>query len=461
MQRQENLVAVLKVYLIDLQGITQWLDLPTEDKKGSLWYAGGGKGSIYKQGKEVMEEEKRWCILRHSDSDLIGEIFSGKRKVYNASDGDVHPLPPFEYFIPFEDLRQKPVHKQSTTSQDEYKSYDAMLDDRALRNDLHHFIFICATKEQVLSILDAPWIKMLQSRLYAYCDEKGVPFEIRNSELERFKTILKRFDFQIINGEPTEEVQAGDEVFVTRGPMAGSEGFVKRIHERDGQILLTIELPMFMNRMHIAVPGISIADVRLKGEKAQQLLQDPVLCQFEDELIELLCHLHGKKGSRELNKEDQKQLHFLYQYSDIVFENNPVDQAKFAALMLICAYLMNNKEEIERRLQEVHRLQEEFRVDSLEFKGSSELRSIVEREEVRRKMEEGQKPNSQLSTFNFQLSTFNFQLSTELACYLTISLFIVTHNPEYRRMAKAWCQSHPDCPLVIRRFLSIAKQIRC
>jgi ribosomal protein L24 len=446
--------------------------LPTEDKKGSLWHAGGGKGSIYKLGKDVMEEEKRWCILRHSDSDLIGEIFSGKRKVYNASDGDVHPLPPFEYYIPFEDLRQKPVNRQSA-SRDEYKSYDAMLDDRALRNDLHHFIFICATKEQVLSILDAPWIKMLKNRLYAYCDEKGVPFEIRNSELERFKTILKRFDFQIINGEPSEEVHTGDEVFVTSGPMAGSEGLVKEIHERDGQILLTIELPMFMNRMHIAVPGISIADVRLKGEKAQQLLQDPVIGQFEDELIELLCHLHGKKGSHALNEKDQEQLRFLYQYSDIVFEDNPVDQAKFAALMLICVYLMNDKEETERRLQEVQRLQEEFRVDSLEFRGSSELCSTVEREEVRRKMEECQQPtansqqpnsqlddNSQFSTLNSQLEK-DSQLSTELACYLVTAQFIVTHNPQLRKQIKAWRKSHPDCSLAIRRFLSIAKQIRC
>ncbi|MBQ9523611.1 MAG: hypothetical protein IJR69_00595 [Bacteroidaceae bacterium] len=381
-----------------------------------------------------MENEKRWCILRHSDSDLIGEIFSGKRKVFNASEADVHPLPPFEYFIPFADLRQKPVDRRSD-SDDEYKSYDAVLDDRALRNDLHHFIFICATKEQVLSILDAPWIKMLQNRLYAYRDEKGVPFEISNSDLERFKTILKRFDFQIINGDPSEDVQTGDEVVVTSGPMAGSEGKVKEIHEWDGQILLTIELPMFMNRMRIAVPGINIADVRLKGEKAQQLLQDPVIGRFEDELIELLCHLHGKKGSRQLNQEDQKQLRFLYQYSDIVFEDNPVDQAKFAALMLICVYLMNDKEEVTRRTKEVEQLLffQEPRVQEVQgFKGAT-------------------------SMFNVQCS----MVHDELSCYLVTSLFIVKHEVQLRQQAKAWCQSYPDCPLVIRRFLSIAKQIRC
>ena len=48
-----------------------------------------------------------------------------------------------------------------------------------------------------------------------------------------------------------------------------------------------------------------------------------------------------------------------------------------------------------------------------------------------------------------------------LVCYLALSLFIVTHDPKLRKEVKAWRQSHPDCPLVIRRFLSIAKQIRC
>ena len=394
-------------------------------------------------------DDKRWCILRHSDSDLIGEIFSGKRKVYNASDGDVHPLPPFEYFIPFADMKQKPSEKLSS-SDDEYKSYDAMLDERALRNDLHHFIFICATKEQVLAILDSPWVKVLKNRLYAYRDEKGVPFEIRNAEMERFKTIIKRFDFQIVSGEPSGEVQEGDEVTIINGPMSGSDGRVKEIRERDGQILVTVELSMFMNKMRIAVPGISIADVRLKGEKAQQLLKDPVIAQFEDELIELLCHLHGKKGSRQLNKDDQKQLRFLYQYSDIVFEDNEENRKKFAALMLICSYLMKDKEEIARRSKEV----EDLLVHGSWFMVQG---SLDEKSEVGSLKSEA--PLASERGWGRGCSLFT--LHSSLDCYLALSLFIVKHEAPLRKQIKLWCQSHPDCSLSLRRFLSIAKQIRC
>ena len=389
-------------------------------------------------------KDKRWCILRHPKADLIGEIFSGKRKVFNASADESFPLPPFEYFIPFEDLKLRQKKDKNAPQNVEFQGYDAMLDERALRSDLHHFIFICEPKEVVQRILDAPWNRALSNRLYAYRDESGNPVEISNTEMERFKTIIKRYDFQIINGDPTDEVREGDQVTVIHGPMEGNDGVVKQIRERDGQILLTVVFSMFQDKMHVAIPGISIADVRLKAQEAQQLLQDPVISHFEDELIELLCHLHGKKGSHQLNKDDQKRLRFLYQYSDIVFEDNSENRTKFAALMLICAYLMNDKDEQARRLQEVESLlanrspENSPRNATLDF---CQEFSILN------------------SPRNATLSKREF--SMELEIYLLISLFIVNHNPELRQRAKAWRQAHPDCPLSIRRLLSIAKQIRC
>lgn len=354
---------------------------------------------------------KKWCILRHPDSELIGEIFSGRMKVYNAHD-DSQPLPPFEHFIPFSGMTYQP--RQPRGDEDQYKSYDAMLDERALRSDLHHFIFIHEPKEVVRKILTATWSRVLRYRLYAYRDENGDPIEISNEEVERFKNVIKRYDFQIVNGEPTDEMHEGDPVAIVSGPMVGSEGKVTKIRERGGQIMLIVEFSMFQDKMRIAVPNISIADVRLKASDAQQLLQDPVIGNFEDELIEMLCHLHGKGGSKEKNRKDQSRLKFLYQYSDIVFEENEADRAKFAALMLICVYLMKDKKAMKWRTKQVEEL----------LQGRTEPAS-------------------------------------DLDCYLMTALFIVNHDPELRRKAKKWRQSHPECPLAIRRLQSIAKQIRC
>ena len=403
-----------------------------------------------KNESTVVSDQKRWCILRHPDADLIGEIFSGKRRVQNLSDDSHYPLPPFEHFIPFGDLKKRPVERMATPD-DEYKSYDAMLDERALRNDLHHYIFICQPKEVVLQILDAPWNKVLRSRLYAYRDENGVPIEISNAEMERFKTVIKRYDFQIVNGEPTDEVREGDMVTIISGPMEGSDGQVQEIREKGGQVLLTVVFSMFQDKMRIAVPGISISDVRLKAQDAQQLLQDPVIGHFEDELIELLCHLHGKKGSQALNKEDQKRLKFLYQYADIVFEDNDDNRKKFAALMLICVYLLNDKKEVQRRTEEVETL-------LMSELGSSQPSALSPLTSHLSPLSYDLSPlTSHLSPLSYDLSP----LTSELACYLTLSLFIVTHDPRLRKQVKLWRQSHPDCSLSLRRFLSLAKQIRC
>ena len=396
---------------------------------------------------DIKSKEKRWCILCHPDSDLIGEIFSGKRQVSSATDDHDCPMPPFEYFIPFEDLKLRQRRKTGDTEEDDFKDYDAMLDERALRSDLHHFIFICKPKDKVRKILNSPWSRALSHRIFAYRDEHGDPVEISNTEMERFKTVIKRYDFQIVNGEPSDEVREGDQVTVISGPMAGSDGMVKEIREREGLVLLTIVFSMFQDRMCIAVPGISLADVRLKSAEAQELIQDPVIGHFEDELIELLSHLHGRKGTRELNKEDQKRLKFLYQYSDIVFEDNEANRAKFAALMLICAYLMNDKKEVRRRTKQVEALLASLPVPSASPEGPSIPPSTT--------------PAASPAGSSTVPSASPEGPSSALSCYLLTALFIVTHNPKLRKQVKTWRQSHPDCPLSIRRFHSIAKQIRC
>ena len=82
--------------------------------------------------------------------------------------------------------------------------------------------------------------------------------------------------------------------------------------------------------------------------------------------------------------------------------------------MLICAYLMNDSALIEQRTNQVIQL----------LDGATEP-------------------------------------ATHLQCYLMTALFIANHDPALRARIKAYRQSHPDCPLSIRRFQSIAKKIKC
>jgi hypothetical protein len=72
-------------------------------------------------------------------------------------------------------------------------------------------------------------------------------------------------------------------------------------------------------------------------------------------------------------------------------------------------------------------------------------------------MVHGSREEKECSMFNVQCS----MVHDELSCYLVTSLFIVKHEAPLRKQVKLWRQSHPDCSLALRRFVSIAKQIRC
>jgi len=106
---------------------------------------------------------------------------------------------------------------------------------------------------------------------------------------------------------------------------------------------------------------------------------------------------------------------------------------------------MNDKPEVARRQQEVEQLLKS-EVEKMSDVGSLKADSMVQGDDS--------------LTMTHSPLTMN-PLPSALVCYLLTALFIVTHDPKLRKEVKAWRQSHPDCPLVIRRFLSIAKQIRC
>jgi ribosomal protein L24 len=292
-------------------------------------------------------------------------------------------------------------------------SYNPMMDGNALRNDLHSFVFIHGSEQLVYQLIRSPWNRSLKFPMIVWRDGSGRLIRVPDREMELFKNAIRKQDFQVCVGQPLDDIRTGDKVVVVDGPMKDSNGVVTAICERKGRITLTISFWMFNDMMQIAVPGFQIVNVRLEDRKADQLLHDSVISNFENELIELLCHRHGGKGSAELSIEDRKQLTFLHKYRDIVFEDNDDSKAKFSALMLICSYLMKDDGAIVRYRQQV----EEW------LQGRTEP-------------------------------------SDDLDCYLLTALFIVNHDVALRQKLKSYRQSHPDCPLPIRRLLSIAKKIK-
>jgi len=355
-----------------------------------------------------------WLIIRHPNPKMIDDIFSKRKQVSLTEDEQKRPLPPFEYFIPFCDFQFRPSLARPHSAYDRDGKYEPKMDGEALRSDLRSFVFIHGDEWIVDAILSRSWNNALKSPMRAYRNHSGECVRVSDSQMRLFRNALRQRDFQICEGMPaTAEVREGDKVLIIDGPMEGGEGVITEIHERQGQLSLTVAFNMFDDKFQIAVPGISIGHVKLLSDDANRLLTDSIITNFEDELIELLCHRHGERGSAELNKADSRHLRFLDHYSNIEFDND-TSKAQFAALMLICAYLMNDKQRTTERT---------FQVQTL-------LEGVTEP-------------------------------ADDLQCYLMTALFIATHDISLRQSIKNYRKTHPDCALAIRRLVSIAKKIKC
>ncbi len=366
------------------------------------------------QTDKTITDRRSWYVLRHPTPTLIDDIFSQRKQVSLTADEQERPLPPFEYFIPFCEIQYRPSLTRPDISRDRDGKYQPELDGEAFRDDLHSFVFVYGDDSLIDAILGRSWNNALKSPVRAYRNRQGGRIRVSNQQMNLFRNAIRQMDFQICEGLPTTaEVREGDRVLVTDGPMAGGDGIITEIRERQGRLSLTVAFNMFDDKFQIAVPGISISHVQLLSVDAGRLLTDTVITNFETELIELLCRRHGEHGTVALNKSDLRHLRFLYHYSNIQFDSE-TSSGQFTALMLICAYLMNDEQLIAERTEQVQSL----------------LDGVTDP-------------------------------VTDLQCYLMTALFIATHDITLRQRVKAYRQSHPDCPLAIRRFVSIAKKIKC
>ena len=353
-----------------------------------------------------------WHILIHPHPVLIGRLFKTKQSAsYNPMEDD-GLLPPCEYYIPYNEISWRPSVTSQPSYEDTDRIYDPMMDGNALRCDFHGFVFVYGTDRLVNQLVDSKLNQSLQIPIRPYRDTDGQTVSISGEEMNRFKSAVMRQDFQICQGYPLQEIVQGDKVVVVDGSMKGSSGEVLEIRYDQQGMKLKIAFLMFNDKLQIAIPGFRANEVRLQDPDTKQLLQDPMIANFEEELIELLHHRYGAKGSARLSPEDEKRLKFLYRSSDIVFEDDEASTAKFTALMLICVYLMKDKKATERYIQQVKDL----------LQGATEAR-------------------------------------TALQAYLFTALFVALHVPSLRKTAKTYRQTHPNCPKPVCRLLSIAKRI--
>lgn len=353
----------------------------------------------------------QWYVMCHKNPSWIETMLQKDSRGLMQPSGE-QPLPPYRFYIPW--LYMPRVSASASSASDASgRHYDPVGDDASLRNDLRQFVFIQASPERIAAIVQSDWNRQARHWLYHYRDACGTKVTISDAEMHRFILTMQDHHLQFFLDQPLSEFSVGDKVILQMEPWVGRLAEIKTVRVHRDRISFTVSLNIFNRTKSINFPDVSVGDVQFVDEEKGRLLSGNPIDNYEEEIIDLLSHRFTSKCSEPVVETDRQRLKRLASYTRI-FVDDASEQARFTALKLLCAYLRSDRARVAAYTDEVL--------------------SILAQQPV---------PPANYTT-----------------AYLTMALFITTRNPRYRDAVKAYCQSHPDRSVTLRRYHRIVKGIK-
>ena len=334
---------------------------------------------------------------------------------------DDPPLPPYRFYVPFQYMPILHEDKKEGMTDKRYKPQD---DSNALRSDLHNFVFIQAPEDRVRAIVASDWNVKASVRLNYYRDTNRREVTISDTEVHLLMDVVQKRHLQFYLDQPLDDFAEGDKVVLQNEPWAGKRGIVKKVALKHGQLCMTISMNILGRTKSINFTDVHVGDVLFEDAERGRMLTDNPITNYEEEIIDLLSHRFGHRHNEDVAEADRQRLRRLATY-DRIYVDDDYEQARFTALRLICAYLLQNAKKRDLYQQQV--------LDLLHLP-----------------------LNSQSSILNSQLPS----PSNPSEAYLMTALFITTRQACFRAALKEYRNSHSDCPDIFRRYLSIIKDIK-
>ena len=314
-----------------------------------------------------------------------------------------------QVYLPYLNMPHIAVDHTADDKEDD-RQYNPTGDENALRGDLRNFVFVQTSEERIEALLKSDWNQNARFRMYHYRDTTGKAVTIPDAEMRCFIKTLQDHHLKFFLDQPVDHFSVGDKVILQMDPWVGKTAEIKEIRVKKDRTSITVALNIFNRTKSLNFPDVNPGDVVFVDKEKGRLLSGNPIVNYEEEVLDLLSHRFKQRYSEELAEDDKVRLKRLASYSRIYAED-PEDQARFAAMKLICAYLRENRGKVELCTKDVQGL----------------LRDPVE---------------------------------SMTDAYLTMALFITTRDPNYRDAVKTWRQSHPDTPSTFRRLYAIVKEIK-
>lgn len=360
-----------------------------------------------------------WYVMWHLKPQQI-ETLLQKDSAGLFCKPDEKPLPPYRFYVPFQYMPVLHEEQKDTLTDKHYKPQD---DQNALRSDLHNFVFIQAPEERVRAIVGSDWNTKAHLRLNYYRDTNRKEIKVSDAEVHLLMDIIQKRHLQFYIDQPLTDFAEGDKVVLQNEPWTGKRGIVKKVAIKHGQLCMTISMNILGRTKSINFTDVHVGDVLFEDAERGRMLTDNPITNYEEEIIDLLSHRFGHHYTEEVAEADRQRLRRLVTY-DRIYVDDDYEQARFTALRLICAYLLQNAKKRDLYQQE-----------ALAFLTSS------------------------LSP-SHPLAFSPSHPLTSAAAYLMTALFIVTRHAQWRTAVKEYRNTHPDCPDILRRYYAIIKDIK-
>ena len=341
--------------------------------------------------KEIMNDTGlHWYVMIHQNPRWIETMLLKDSRGELVKEG-APVLPPYEFFVPYQFLRP------ST--------------DEDLREDLRSFVFMQVSEKRIHDIITSEWNAGARSHLHHYRDTNGHVVTISDSEMQQLRTTLQSRQLKVFFGQPIGDMAVGDTVILQFSPWKGKIGKVEKIAYKKNRLVMTVGVNIMNRTKSVKFEDLHDGDVLFADEERGRLLSGNLIENFENEMVRILGHKFREKNPDKVIK-DRSRLIRLLSYASLQLTDAD-DHKRFTALMLLCSYLLFEKE-----------ARDHYKAQLAEWlDGVRETRTATE-------------------------------------AYLMVAMYVVTRKPRFRDAAKAYRKNHPDCPDVIRRFLSKVRDIR-
>ena len=349
-----------------------------------------------------VQQAKQWYVMLHLEPEII------ERYLQMENEQRQHKgLRLLEYFLPHRFLPKAEADKYA-------KDYEEQRQKAAETNDMrrmmHNFVFIKATHAEILQLVTSPWNREGRLSMHFYYSKSGTPITMPEKMMESFITLCvknrQRFSF----GPPVADIDRFDTVVIAQGAFKDTAASVLDIQHTVGGVSLTLGIPFFNGEKTLRLPGYTPADLHLP-HAVETLLNSHFVDDVETEIAAIL--MRRVKGRQPVGQDsaDAATLNHLFHYS-YVRMHDTASNARFRALMLMCAALRADADSRRAMTREVETL--------LEGRAEAE---------------------------------------TEQQAYLMAALYVATANADYRTAAKHYQQQHADEAVSLNRIMSPVKRL--